>query len=156
MALLRILVDGYSLLHAWPKLAQGEPRHSSTARNELVRVLTHYQDALGTPITVFFDGGGAPKGTPAAHSSPEMEVIYSRPGKTADDLIERVASKLAKLGDVRVVTNDYAERDTVVSFGGMAQSCEEFIHAVNAALQDLNEALKLHNQREQRRFKSSG
>ncbi len=156
MALLRILVDGYSLLHAWPEMAAGEPRHSSFARNELLKTLTHYQDSLGTPITVFFDGGGAPKNTPDEHSSPEMEVIYSKAGKTADDLIERVASRLAELGEVIVVTNDYAERNTVVSFGAMAQSCEEFIHAVNAALQGLTKAVKSHNQREQRRFKNSG
>ena len=29
MAIVRILVDGYSLLHAWRDLAPGEPRHSA-------------------------------------------------------------------------------------------------------------------------------
>jgi predicted RNA-binding protein with PIN domain len=32
MALVRILVDGYSLLHGWPELAPGAPRHSERAR----------------------------------------------------------------------------------------------------------------------------
>ena len=47
MALVRILVDGYSLLHNWPELANGWPRHSAAAREELVRRLTLYQDASG-------------------------------------------------------------------------------------------------------------
>ena len=64
MPLLRILVDGYSLLHAWPELAEGQPRHSAGAREALVQELTHYHDVTGTPITIFFDGAGAPKGTP--------------------------------------------------------------------------------------------
>ena len=43
MALARILVDGYSLLHSWPELAPGQPRHSAAARDELVHVLAGYR-----------------------------------------------------------------------------------------------------------------
>jgi predicted RNA-binding protein with PIN domain len=52
MALVRILIDGYSLLHNWPQLAPRMARHSAVARNELIHVLTQYRDAIGTPITV--------------------------------------------------------------------------------------------------------
>jgi hypothetical protein len=34
MPLVRILVDGYSLLHNWPELAPGKARHSAAARDE--------------------------------------------------------------------------------------------------------------------------
>jgi predicted RNA-binding protein with PIN domain len=154
MGLLRILIDGYSLLHAWPEVAAGCPRHSGEARDELVRVLTNYGDMVATPVTVFFDGGGAPKGTPKAHSDPNMEVIYSPAGKTADDLIERVAYKLTQLGEVLVVTNDHAERDIVSAFGALARSCEEFILDANDALAQLSDAVKRHNRQEQKRFKN--
>jgi len=53
MALVRILVDGYSLLHNWPELAPGRRRHSARAREELIHVLTRYHDATGTPVTIF-------------------------------------------------------------------------------------------------------
>ena len=69
MAIVRILVDGYSLLHNWLELAPGKARHSASARDELIQRLKLYQDAIGTPITIFFDGGGAPSGTPAALST---------------------------------------------------------------------------------------
>src|SRR6266699_6799012 len=98
MALVRILVDGYSLLHNWPELAPGSPRHSSAARDELVQRLTLYQDAAGTPITIFYDGGGAPASTPPALSTPNLEVLYSRGGQTADDLIERATHRLLVYG----------------------------------------------------------
>lgn len=152
MGLLRILVDGYSLLHAWPELAPNSHRHSAEAREELVRVLTQYGDSLGTPVTVFFDGAGAPKGTPKSHSDPNMEVIFSPRGKTADDLIERVAYRLCQLGDVQVITNDHAERDIVMAFGALARSCEEFIIDAKNALAELSDAVKRHNRREARRF----
>src|SRR5436190_18912325 len=95
MALVRILVDGYSLLHNWPEVAPRRPRHSAAARGELIQRLAHYQDAIGTPITIFFDGGGAPVGTPAPSSSPDLEVIYSRTGQTTDDLIERCTQRFS-------------------------------------------------------------
>src|SRR5205085_8812925 len=120
MALVRILVDGYSLLHNWPELAPGRPRHSAAARDELIQRLTKYQDAIETPITIFFDGGGAPTGTPAPSSTPELEVLYSRSGQTADQMIERAAHRFAPYGEVLAVTDDLAERDTVISLGGMA------------------------------------
>ena len=87
MALVRILVDGYSLLHGWPELAPGKPRHSAGARDELVYILTRYQDAIGTPITIFFDGGGARPGRPKSESTGHVEVLFSRAGQTADEMI---------------------------------------------------------------------
>ena len=154
MALLRILVDGYSLLHAWPELARGRARHSPAARDALILALTRYGDAAGVPVTVFFDGGGAPKGTPPPHSNPGMEVIFSPKGKTADDLIERVACRIAQHGEALVVTNDHAERDTVIAFGCRATGCEEFILDVNAALRELSDSLERHNRRERNRYQS--
>ena len=152
MALVRILVDGYSLLHSWPELASGRPRHSAAARDELIRRLTLYQDACGTPITVIFDGGGAPSGTPAASSTPEMEVLYSRRGKTADQMIERAAHRFASYGEVLAVSDDHAERETVSSLGGFVSSCASFIQTVESVLAEQTDDIKHHNRRERHRF----
>ena len=153
MALVRILVDGYSLLHNWPELAPGQPRHSAAAREELVHILTQYHDTVGTPITVVFDGGGAPPGTPKLPSTREVEILYSKAGQTADDIIERVAHRLSRYGEVLAVTEDYAERDTVLAVGGMASNCANFIRSVESALGELQQDLKHHNRRELGRYK---
>src|SRR6202012_1723883 len=74
MALVRILVDGYSLLHNWPQLAPGKARHSAEARDELIHILTLYRDASGTPLTIVFDGAG-PRGPRREKTDPnEVEV----------------------------------------------------------------------------------
>jgi predicted RNA-binding protein with PIN domain len=155
MALVRILIDGYSLLHSWPELAPGKARHSAAARDELIRILTMYRDAVGTPITVVFDGGGAPPGTPKTHSTPEMEVLFSRAGQTADDVIERAAHRMQPYGEVLVVTDDYAERDTIISMGGMASSCDSFILTIEGTLDEFAQDLKRHNRREISRYKNA-
>lgn len=152
MALVRILVDGYSLLHSWPELAPRSPRHSALARDELIARLTHYQDAIGTPITIFFDGSGAPAGTPKAHSTPSLEVLYSGLGETADQMIERAAHLFSEFGEVLAVTDDNAERETVISMGGMASSCSNFIQTVELTLAELRDDIRQHNLREKKRF----
>lgn len=155
MALVRILVDGYSLLHNWPELARGQARHSAAAREELIHILTQYQDATGTPLTIFFDGGGAPAGTPKLASTRTVEVLFSKPGQTADDMIERAAHRFQPYGEVLAVTDDHAERDTVIALGGLAASCLNFINMVEGALNDLTEDVKQYNRNEHNRYKKT-
>src|SRR5205823_14827785 len=98
MALVRILVDGYSLLHSWPELAPGKPRHSAAAREELINRLTQYRDASGTPITIIFGGTSGP--VVEFPSPPEVEILYSRASQTADQISERATHGLGSYGEV--------------------------------------------------------
>ena len=152
MALIRVLVDGYSLLHNWPQLAPGRPRHSERARAELIQVLTRYHDATGTPITVFFDGAGAPAGAARRQTAAGLEVLFSRRGQTADQLIERAAHRFNAYGEVLVVTDDRAERETVSGLGGAVASCANFVRLIESALAELQDELQNHNCREVKRF----
>ena len=152
MALVRILVDGYSLLHAWPELAPGKPRHTAAARDELVRRLTLYRDAAGTPITIIFDGANNDLRLSTVESTPELEILYSRPGQTADQVIERATHRFRSYGEVLAVTDDNAERDTVIALGGMASSCLSFIQTVESTLAELEDDLRSRNRSERNRF----
>ncbi len=146
-------MDGYSLLYKWQELAPGHARHSAAARDELIHLLTRYQDATGIPITIFFDGTGPIVGTPHKPSASEVEVLFSRDGRTADDMIERAAHRFRPYGEVLAVTDDFAERDTVISLGGMASSCANFIQTVENALAELADEVKHHNRKERHAFK---
>ncbi|MFN7140371.1 MAG: NYN domain-containing protein [Limisphaerales bacterium] len=154
MAVVRILVDGYSLLHQWPELAPGKARHSASAREELIRRLTLYRDSIGTPITIVFDGAGPKVDASEFPSTPELEIIYSRAGQTADQVIERIAALMQPFGEVLAVTDDNAERDTVLSLGGMTSSCFNFINDVENTLKDFDRELKNYNKSEKNRFKN--
>jgi predicted RNA-binding protein with PIN domain len=152
MALVRILVDGYSLLHNWPELAENSPRHSEAARDALVEMLTRYQDACSTPVTVFFDGNRRRKTKPKNAAGKFVEVLFSSTGQTADDLIERAAVRFQPYGEVLVVTDDFAERDTVSGFGSSVASCDNFIRMIQNTLADLQENLNNYNRSERNRF----
>ena len=153
MALVRILVDGYSLLHSWPELAPGKARFSAAARDELIHVLTLYRDATHTPISIFFDGSSPRLGGPSeTKSNPDVEILFSRTGQTADQMIERAAVRFQPYGEVLAVTDDSAERETVINLGGMASSCWNFIQTVQNTLADLQDEIKHHNRRERNKF----
>lgn len=157
MPIARILVDGYSLLHAWPQLAPGKPRHSTAAREELIWTLQDYRDSEGTPMTIVFDGKGARPSQSDEHpSTPELEIIYSQAGQTADDIIERVTHLMKPYGQVMVVSNDLRERDTVINFGGTVMRCESFIRLVEGTNKELQSDLERHNREERMRFKKQG
>ena len=174
MALVRILVDGYNLLayiqrqgnfrcnqaigllHHWPELAEGAPRHSEAARDALVDMLQQYQDASGMPVTIFFDGRGSRKTRPKNESGSAVEVLFSSAGQTADDLIERAAHRFQEYGEVLVVTDDMAERETVSGFGGLVASSGNFIAMIQNALADLQEKINNLNRSERDRFRRSG
>lgn len=155
MALVRILVDGYSLLHEWRELAPGKPRYSTAARDELIRELMQYQDANGTPLTIVFDGNRPQTGAPPVESTRELEILYTKAGQTADQVIERVTHRLAAYGEVLVVTDDNAERDTVTSVGGMTSDCRNFINAIKQAQDELRGRIEGRNLSERNRFKRS-
>jgi predicted RNA-binding protein with PIN domain len=155
MALARILVDGYSLLHEWEELAPGWPRYSAAAREALLDELTRYHDATGTPITVVFDGNRPDRGPAETRSSPHVEILFSKAGQTADQIIERVAHRMQPYGEVLAVTNDHAERDTVLSMGGMASSCRNFILTVQRAVEELERDVRNYNSKERNRFKKA-
>ena len=153
MVLVRILVDGYSLLHHWRELAPGMARHSAAAREELIREITLYQDAIGTPITIIFDGNRPLGGGKPEKSTQAVEILYSRAGQTADQLIERAAHRLAAYGEVLVVTEDHAERDTATSVGAMTSNCTNFIRAIEQAQKELRGRINGRNLQERNRFK---
>lgn len=156
MPVARILIDGYSLLHCWDDLAPGKARYSAPARDELIHWLTQYQDAVGTPLTIVFDGAGAPLGTPKVHSTPQVEILFSEAGQTADQVIERATHRLRDYGEVLVVTDDNAERDTIASMGGFACTCHHFIQDVQSTLREMQRDLHHLNQRELRNYRKNG
>lgn len=115
-------------------------------------MLTRYHDACGTPVTIVFDGSGPKRGADETPSTPEVEILFSRGGQTADQIIERAAHRLQPYGEVLVVTDDIAERDTVMNMGSLAASCENFVRTVESALDEMERDVKHFNQRERTRY----
>jgi predicted RNA-binding protein with PIN domain len=117
-----LIVDGHSVIFAWPELRKLHARRSALAREALVKQLRDYQDWTGVHVVVVFDGKG--KKVDAISDAAEVQVFYSRGGQPADAIIERLASKYAKRFDLMVATSDLMEAETVHACGAESISAE--------------------------------
>jgi hypothetical protein len=119
-----VLVDGYSVIHAWPSLRAALRRGLEQARDELVAAMTRLQDLSGARVVVVFDGHGGRRvsrgETPAA-----VEVVFSGKGLTADGLIERMVARSRSPERLVVATNDGAEARAALGFGAGVVTAEE-------------------------------
>jgi predicted RNA-binding protein with PIN domain len=140
-----ILVDGYSVLHAWPKLRKLAGRSLEQQRLALLRVLRQYADQRGVRLTVVFDGYRAKHKPEPVEATQVAEAIFSETGKTADDVIERLVAQADHRDGILVVSSDNMVRQTVESLGGRSVSSEIFEAEVEAALKDLAKAVREHS-----------
>src|SRR5262245_14725355 len=110
-----LIVDGHSIIFAWPELRKLHARRSSLARETLLKQLRDYQDWSGVYVVAVFDGKG--KKVEATSDPAEVQVFYSRTGQSADAIIERLASKYGKRHELTVATSDSLEAETVHACG---------------------------------------
>ncbi len=115
-----LIVDGHSVVFAWPELRALHQRRTASAREELVRQLTQYQDATGIRVVAVFDGRGLKLGDLTEPGG--IQVFYSESGQTADTVIERLCARHAQEHDLTVASDDLMERQTALSFGASTLS----------------------------------
>jgi uncharacterized protein len=141
-----VVVDGYSVLHAWTRFATRKARRQSLQqrREGLVGVLRQYGDHTGRKITAIFDGYAARHKPEIADATAGVDVLFSERGKTADDMIERLVAQAENRAQILVVTSDGMERQTVESLGCQSMSAEVFEAEVEAALAELGHLVRSH------------
>jgi uncharacterized protein len=110
-----LIVDGHSVIFAWPELRKLHARRSSLAREALLKQLRDYQDWTGVHVVVVFDGKG--KKVEATSEPADVQIFYSRSGQSADAIVERLASKYAKRYELVVGTSDSMVAETVHACG---------------------------------------
>ena len=106
-----LVVDGHSIIFAWPNLRRLHAKRPSLAREALINELRQYQDWTGVNVTVVFDGQGARVGE---QSDPhDVQIFYARRDQSADAIIERLASKYGARFEMTVATADSLVMETV-------------------------------------------
>jgi predicted RNA-binding protein with PIN domain len=101
---MHIIVDGYNLIRQSDTFRHFERKSLEEGRNALIRSLAGYRKLRGHRMTVVFDGwvGGSPK--EERDLAGGVEIIYSRLGEKADEVIKRLLEKGSE--EILVVTSD--------------------------------------------------
>lgn len=101
---MHLIIDGYNLLHVGPFAFQRSPTDLQRERDRLIDQLSAYRRRRPCQITVVFDGwqGGWVSETREVRKG--VELIFSRLGEKADEVIKRLVRK--KGAGAIVVTSD--------------------------------------------------
>ena len=157
------LVDGYSLIHAWPPLRQAMGKRLAHARDLLAKELQQYQDQSEDQVSVFFDGrsGTRPRGQGSGirgknkkrrESKKALEIVFSSEDQSADTLIEQRIGASRSPSQFVAVTGDFGIQNTVHALGASSISPDMFLEIIRMARKEFAEWLDEHHFRTKRKF----
>jgi len=123
----RWLVDGYNVIRRDADLRGQEALSLETGRTALLAAIAVAARRTGDDFTVVFDGARRAAAPPAPG---QVQVVFSRPPETADDVLRALAVR-GGAGTV-VASSDRAVRDAARRAGAVAVSAEDFAAALRA------------------------
>ena len=128
---LHIVIDGYNLICESKSLGSLGHDTLQEGREALVERLASYRKVKHYPITVVFDGAGANDGMKARNYWKGINIIFSRPGESADGVIKRLVT-LERERAV-VVTSDKEIADFAAEHGVATIASLEFENKIKLA-----------------------
>lgn len=130
-----IIIDGYNLIKQSDSLRRYDRKSLQSGRNALITKLVEYEKKKEHQITVVFDGGNSDWLDEGRDREGNINIIYSRYGERADDVIKRLAAQA--VGDVVVISSDREISSYVTQLGKTPLTSPEFEIIMNKAFSTL-------------------
>lgn len=127
-----LIIDGYNLIRQTPELAREERIDLQNGREALLQWLAAYRHYKPHPITVVFDGWWQGDWQGGRDHFQGIEVIYSRQGEKADEVIKRLARREGPRA--LIISSDRELQTYAAQVGATAISAREFSRRLEAAL----------------------
>ena len=99
-----LAIDGYNFIKQSPGLRRLEQVELQKVREGLIEELARYKRLKGHTLLVVFDGWQAGGAAGRREKVRGIEVLFSRTGEKADDVLKRLAAE--KRGGITIVTSD--------------------------------------------------
>ena len=115
-----LIIDGYNLLG----LQGGLPGRLESARETLLQGLAAYRHRKGHPITIVFDGWQQRQPLEQREHRSGVQIIYSRRGERADQVIQRLAREYG--AGCAVVSSDHEVARSARVSGALVMGAQEF------------------------------
>ncbi|HEV8540406.1 MAG TPA: NYN domain-containing protein [Nitrospiraceae bacterium] len=117
-----LIIDGYNLLGVRAAFVGGADLEA--ARERLLRDLMAYRQRKGHTVTVVFDGWQQGLASERREHRAGVEVVFSRRGERADQVIQRLAQEFGR--DCAVVSSDREVGDFARAQGAFVIGALEF------------------------------
>ncbi|MBX3325727.1 MAG: NYN domain-containing protein [Nitrospira sp.] len=122
-----LIIDGYNLLSAGGRLSG----QLESARERLLYDLASYRHRKHHHITVVFDGWQQGHPSEQREHRSGMQVIYSKRGERADQVIQRLAREYGP--DCAVVSSDHEIACAARAHGAFVMGAQEFASKLRAS-----------------------
>jgi predicted RNA-binding protein with PIN domain len=126
---MHIIIDGYNLIRQSVSLRRHEKSGLEEGRKALLRWLEPYRRCRNHQVTVVFDGWIGGSCTEERDREGGMDVIYSRRGEKADEVVKRLAGSAGE--EILVVSSDREIASFVERRGKTVISAPDFEVAVD-------------------------
>ncbi|MET3291417.1 UNVERIFIED_CONTAM: putative RNA-binding protein with PIN domain [Brevibacillus sp. OAP136] len=135
-----LIVDGYNIIGAWPKLrALKDEDRIDDARDLLIAQLAEYQSYYGIQVIVVFDAYTVP-GIGRKQSEYQIEILFTKEKETADERIEKIVSQnYQKNRQIYVATSDYTSQRVIFGQGALRKSARELLLDIEVAGKEIKE-----------------
>jgi len=120
-----LLVDGYSIIHAWPELKELAQEDMDAARTKLLDELCKYRGVKKCRIIAVFDAYRVERHREDVLDYHNIHVVYTRKAQTADEYIERFAHDNQRRYDITVATSDHLQQIIILGAGCAVWSAED-------------------------------
>lgn len=144
-----LLVDGYNIIFAWPKLARLAKENMDAARGRLLDILSDYQGFAGCTVIVVFDAYRV-EGDGRTMRYHQLHVVFTKEAETADQYIEKTVGKLLTHADVTVATSDRTEQVIIMGKGAGRLSATDLSEEVARVRRLVRERIKEQRQNDVR------
>tara|TARA_B100001057_G_scaffold486748_1_gene568397 strand:+ start:2946 stop:3386 length:441 start_codon:yes stop_codon:yes gene_type:complete len=134
-----LILDGHSIINSWSFLYELHRSSKSSARQDLIRRMTNYQDITEERVVIVFDGRG--QENDCINEDNGIQIFYSKSGITADQIIERLSGKYSRSRSITVASRDKAVLDTCSSFGANVISPKTLEELLETAEDNLRKRL---------------
>lgn len=124
-----LVLDGYNVINAWPKLKILMDESLEVARNELIENMAEYAAFRGIDVIIVFDAYLVKGNIGNNEKLKGVDIVFTKEKETADSYIERTIVNLSKdrRNMVSVVTNDWVEQQMVLGGGATRVSVREMV-----------------------------
>lgn len=146
-----VLVDGYNVVNAWPKLNDIKNISFDEARTELLGSMKNYSSFTEDRVYLVYDAHLKPGSMEKEERQGNVFIVFTKEGETADSYIERFVNECGRKNNICVVTSDLLEQQLIFQRGATRMSSLEFLHQVKEIELEIKEIHKKkynHNKNE--------
>jgi predicted RNA-binding protein with PIN domain len=147
-----LIIDGYNFIFRFFKSKGLDSESLGYLREKLIEDLVWYKSQKDCDVTIVFDARKSAETITGTRIIDGIKIIFSRKGKSADDVIEGLISKKSGYRRAFVVTSDYLQQKVIFRKNVYRKSTREFNLEINNYKNTVREDIKKMKEGSERTF----